>query len=656
MNLNLKKIKIFAWTVVVLSVICSFTLWGQRFTSEEDYKHVQVLVNYNDILALSNANDLSHEALASALQQRGVTAVLFKELSLGDLDNSGRVSLELGYNIKNASFYSEISKDLVINEANMYVAILDKALEEQVKKHILLKAPGAQYYEGETGVIAIPVMVPTGDKEVADIRSWVKELGVGFQQEGIMEMADFGFQIVPQLRTWENASAKAMRAAAEEIKQMPNLSHLLFNDKEIPGYPDDIRVLADLLKDPTGKTIVPVGTIEFSEQKGLNQLGVLLNKDVVRLHTIANNEMTTYTQESAMDRWLLAVNERNMRCLLVRFFDIETPNLALTANLDYLEELQHQLLDAGFVLNGDITKPVSIQVNNNILYLIGIGVAAGLMLILLEMRLPKLSIFAFVGTSVMWIGLFLLSPVLAKKLMALASVMVFPTLSCLLIMKPQARSLGQTILALLKMCAISFIGAILMVGLLADVLFMLKLDQFVGVKFAHVVPIMVVPLVLYIWNTDNPLRTIKGIFDKAVEYKWAILGCAVAAAGYIYISRTGNTTTELSAGEELMRTYLNDILGVRPRTKEFLLGYPFTILLLYYGASKGKWVFTLPAIIGQVSLVNTYAHIHTSLLISLHRSLNGLLLGILIGLLLLAAVKFILKWYHKMEQKERWLS
>lgn len=214
------------------------------------------------------------------------------------------------------------------------------------------------------------------------------------------------------------------------------------------------------------------------------------------------------------------------------------------------------------------------------------------------------------------------------------------------------RSIGRSVVALLILCALSYIGAVLMVGLLADVLFMLKLDQFIGVKIAHVIPIVVVPFILYIWNTEKPLQTVKQLLDKALDYKWAALAAIVAVAGFIYISRTGNTTAELSAAEAGMRNFLNDVLGVRPRSKEFLIGYPLTLLLFWLGASSRNWILTIPAVIGQVSLVNTYAHIHTALLISLQRSFNGLVLGIVIGLLLILAVQLLIKLYHRLEEKE----
>ncbi|MFR6291828.1 MAG: DUF5693 family protein [Peptococcaceae bacterium] len=650
--MNLKRMKQAGWLLVAIAVICSFTLWGQRLSSEADYKNVQMLVNYNDIIALANGNDLSQEELAAELQQRGVSAVLYKELSLGDLANNGQVALQLGGTIQNTNFYSQVSDALPINEATLYVAILDPSIAEQVQKHALLKIAGSAYYPGQVPVITVPVMVPTGDVEVSNIMTKVKDIGVGFNQAGIERMAAVGFAAVPQLRSWDNPTDEALRAVTDEIKAMPNLAYLLFNDKELPGYPDSVRTIADLLKDSEGNTLVTIGSIEFSDQKGLTQLGVLLNKDLIRLHTISNGEMSKFEPDTALDRWMLAARERNMRSLLVRFFDITSPGTALQQNLDYLESIQTGLLESGFQLDQPYEKPNSIDAGNIILYLIGIGVAAGVMLVLLEMRLPKLGLLALILGTVCWIGLLHVSPVLAKKLMALLSVITFPILSCLIMMKPQKRSIGRSVVALLILCALSYIGAVLMVGLLADVLFMLKLDQFIGVKIAHVIPIVVVPFILYIWNTEKPLQTVKQLLDKALDYKWAALAAIVAVAGFIYISRTGNTTAELSAAEAGMRNFLNDVLGVRPRSKEFLIGYPLTLLLFWLGASSRNWILTIPAVIGQVSLVNTYAHIHTALLISLQRSFNGLVLGIVIGLLLILAVQLLIKLYHRLEEKE----
>ena len=62
-----------------------------------------------------------------------------------------------------------------------------------------------------------------------------------------------------------------------------------------------------------------------------------------------------------------------------------------------------------------------------------------------------------------------------------------------------------------------------------------------------------------------------------------LAGVLVLALG-IYVIRTGNVDSNLVLGiEQQMRDALNELLGVRPRTKEFLIGHPFTLLLLYLG-------------------------------------------------------------------------
>ena len=649
--MELKRLKQIGWLIVVAGVLCSLFLWGQRMQSEANYKNVQMVVNYSDIVAMANANDLTEEEFAKALQERGVSAVLYKEWSLGSLNANGQVAIEVGNNIEHASYVEKVSKEVPVSAANAYVALLDKNIAVQVKDHVLEKVPGADYYPGQVDVITIPIMVPNGDSEVVTALNKIKEIGAGFDMAGIARMSALGMDTVPQLRSWDNPTDTSLRMAFDEIKAMPNLVYLLFNDKEIPGYPQKNRTVADLLKDDKGNTVVPVATIEFSDQKGLNQLGVLLNKDVIRLHTISNGEMGSLTPDSALDRWMLAARERNMRSLLVRFFDITTPGANLQGNLNYVASIQTGLIESGFTLDQPYEKPASIPASTILMAMVGTAVIAGVMLILLEMRLPKLSLLALIGGIAIWLALLLVNPTMAKKMMALLSVITFPTLSCLLIMKPEARSIGKSVVALLKLCAISYIGAVLMVGLLADILFMLKLDQFIGVKLAHVVPIVAVPFILYIWNEEKPLTFVKQLLEKALDYKWTMLGVLVAVAGVIYLSRTGNSGAELSAAESMMRTFLNDVMGVRPRSKEFLIGYPFTLLLFWLGASRKNWILTIPAIIGQVSLVNTYAHIHTALIMSMQRSFNGLVLGIAVGLLLIIGVRMLFAIYRRLEQR-----
>jgi alpha-galactosidase len=175
--MELKRLKQIGWLIVVAGVLCSLFLWGQRMQSEANYKNVQMVVNYSDIVAMANANDLTEEEFAKALQERGVSAVLYKEWSLGSLNANGQVAIEVGNNIEHASYVEKVSKEVPVSAANAYVALLDKNIAVQVKDHVLEKVPGADYYPGQVDVITIPIMVPNGDSEVVTALNKIKEIG-----------------------------------------------------------------------------------------------------------------------------------------------------------------------------------------------------------------------------------------------------------------------------------------------------------------------------------------------------------------------------------------------------------------------------------------------------------------------------------------------
>ena len=484
---------------------------------------------------------------------------------------------------------------------------------------------------------------------------------MGFDQEWLDTVANAGFGIIAQVSSWEDPTDASLELLAEDIKSIPNLQMLMFNDKYIPGYPEeeDIETFYQLLLDEDENFIAPLGQIEFNDQQGFNTLAKLADKDVVRLHTISNEEMSTFEGDSgeemeagiveALDRWDLAARERNMRALLVRFFSIDNPGAYFDTNMAYLNAINTDLQDKGFNVGGEVQEMPALDIPAAVRLVIGLGICAGFMLMLMEIGFRRIALAGFVLSLVGWLGMYVLNQTLAMQLMALASVIEFPILSCLLFLPPKKDlSLPKAIGQMLLLCLVSWIGAVLMVGMLSDKAFMLKLSSFVGVKIAHVIPIVVVPFVLYIVRDKKPLTLCKNLLNKALDYKWAVVFAVVAMALFIYVSRTGNEGGQISGLEAAMRQFLNDTMGVRPRSKEFLIGYPATILYLMYAAKRPVlWVLTIPLVIGQVSLVNTYAHIHTPLLIALQRSLNGLILGIVVAVIAVLLVKLgirIFRW------------
>jgi hypothetical protein len=646
--INKKNISIISYILIGIALLCSFYLAVQRVNIEKGYDQVEVMVNLTELESLANANDYSVEELALKFKDRGVTGVLVKEISLGDLVRTGKIQFYQGKEVKLSPYVNQLASNIPLADANIIITIVDKKYEEQIKEHLTYKLPGVQFFPGEITAAVVPVNLPNSDNEKELIYEDLKAIGVGFDYPLLKKITNTDINIIPQIRDWPKPTKESITFIAEEIKRIPNLSFILFNDKQVPGYPEKMMDLVEELKSSEGKVYAPIGIVEFFNQKGLTKLATLLNKETVRVHSIAANDMVNYDPQSAVERFELAVSERNIRALFVRFFDMDQPSTALEKNLSYIADLQESLENRGFSI-GQVEQFKSPTYSRLLIGLIGLGVIAGGILVLVEKGWLRLSVVLGLLGILFWGALLLKNPILARKLMALASVIVYPTLAFLVITGAKGRNVKDSILSLIKMSAISWIGAIFTVGLLADKLFMLKLDQFVGVKAAHVLPLLFIPILIFIFN-DNPLKTVKNLLDQFISYRYVLLAGITLIALAIYVIRTGNEGTALvSSLEEQLRTGLKELLGVRPRTKEFLIGHPFTLLILYFGLSQKNWFLLLPAIIGQVSLVNTYAHIHTPLMISLIRSFHGLWIGIVLGIGLIYSAKLMRSIIEKFE-------
>lgn len=646
--INKKNISIISYILIGIALLCSFYLAVQRVNIEKGYDQVEVMVNLTELESLANANDYSVEELALKFKDRGVTGVLVKEISLGDLVRTGKIQFYQGKEVKLSPYVNQLASNIPLADANIIITIVDKKYEEQIKEHLTYKLPGVQFFPGEITAAVVPVNLPNSDNEKELIYEDLKAIGIGFDYPLLKKITNTGINIIPQIRDWPKPTKESITFIAEDIKRIPNLSFILFNDKQVPGYPEKMMDLVEELKSSEGKVYAPIGIVEFFNQKGLTKLATLLNKETVRVHSIAANDMVNYDPQSAIERFELAVSERNIRALFVRFFDMDQPSTALEKNLSYIADLKESLENRGFSI-GQVEQFKSPTYSRLLIGLIGLGVIAGGILVLVEKGWLRLSVVLGLLGILFWGVLLLKNPILARKLMALASVIVYPTLAFLVITGAKGRNVKDSILSLIKMSAISWIGAILTVGLLADKLFMLKLDQFVGVKAAHVLPLLFIPILIFIFNA-NPLKTVKNLLDQFISYRYVLLAGITLIALAIYVIRTGNEGTALvSSLEEQLRTGLKELLGVRPRTKEFLIGHPFTLLILYFGLSQKNWFLLLPAIIGQVSLVNTYAHIHTPLMISLIRSFHGLWIGIVLGIGLIYSAKLMRSIIEKFE-------
>lgn len=628
MHLDWRKISLIL--VIAISLVVAGYAGLQRYNLERDHRGIEMAVVYNELAELAAHSGMDTLDLLRDYGERGVTTVLFKEDIVEMLVNRGEFTVFKG--AEAGIVFSGLLAGIDIKPAQTYLVTADKAAWQRVGQNMRAKGLPVQSIE-TSGLYMLSTPLSA---------SHLNEAGLGFPLQLAGEVAGAGFNIMVQPRTWPEVKQSEIIAVFEPLSRIPRLTGILFNDRHLPGFTDP--VLLGVLGHEIEKLGVPLVQIEFEEQRGFNNLALLLNKQVVRLHTIGQGEMNQYTPDTAHDRYLLAATDRNMRVLLLRPFTGPEYEDILGVNLGFAERLQASLNKKGFGL-GSASLFEPLIVSRASFFIMGLGVLAGGILLARRFMPWRLCLALGVLGLAGWAGILMASnihPTLfdsARKLASLAAVIIFPTLAVLWGVGEKRLSPGRAVLRLVQISLLSFVGAVLMVGLLADLGYMLKLDQFAGVKLAHVVPLVLLGGYFYFTASpvESPLGRIIKTLKSPVTVGLIVAGGAVAVVLLLYVMRTGNTGVGAVFPLEMqLRAFLETALVVRPRTKEFLLGYPFLLLLLYTGYRNNKYIpFLLLGTIGQVSLVNTFAHVHTPLVISLFRAVNGLWLGVLIGLVLI---------------------
>lgn len=633
-----RQIKTLIYIIMAISLVACTFVGVRRIQVETNYKNVEIAMRYSDILRISIEGEVPLEEVLTYFKNQGVTTILAKEMTVvspADRDYNtfkgrGLVTLVEGYILK--LYHPEVTQ---IRLDSRYIVTEDAEVAQMIDEAYQAKGIELTLYEADD----------TYFLEVGAYSSGLTTTGVGFDTENLNLAASLGFSIAPQVKYWDNTTDEVMPEATKylisEIEALNHVNTIYFADSKVPAV--TTGSFPKFLED------YQLGFIEFTsnKQEGFNTLAKKTSDfgsdyKVVRLHTLEDNKVSTFKVSDLMERYELALKERSIRTFLFKL----PQSLELEDDVTYLDEaittFKTIAEEDGYIVTNQVdnynfpTIPVYVAI------LVGLASIMVFILLLAEAGFIKtgyvLGILGIIG----YVGLLKLKPNLASQLMALFGSIMFPTYAVIKGLSEKPRDIKGSILALLKICLISFGGVLTIIGCLSRTNFALTLDVFMGVKVAMAAPIMLVLTYLIYDKHGFNYSYYKGILDKKISYGALIALGALAIVLYVYVSRTGNTGTATDL-ERAFRQLLDNILGVRPRTKEFLIAYPVLLTLLYYGYKERYIVAVIIAVIGPVSLVNTYAHIHTPILISLIRSAYGIIFGILLGLVLIGVIKLMSK-------------
>ena len=680
-------------------LIASLIICWQRYKVETNNSQIDMVLDFDSVTHLAEQEGLDFFEVLHRMKGAGITTIAVYDATFEKLNRQGKVlaipGSEILGNYQSGILADELWRQLVeenlIDAERIYIIGRDLHTYEEVKADLTLRLGKDRVKPMTIGEIEII--------EVKDRYETFLKKPVTMPSEELAIVKDAGMNILARPANFVGCTPDKIREVFKRFDGYP-VVEMVFSGNEILGAYDFVDATAEEMKkrNITFGIIESYSQLQFYPQAGMEQLARDLGYDrVARLHVIPPYDQNKISLNTAIHRWLRTDYERNIRINLFRIYEKQAAGMTLAeTNFTYVNETAKDLRNGGYTL-GPAGTFENYYPNRFLRFLVIIGtVAAGVLcLSLLSRRLnenQKAQLIIF-GVLAVLAGIPILMGAGGKVrlIAALVSANVFPALAIIWQLdrfrslrlkarwesirskndggseypKVQVRgalSIGQIIwlavASLFLTSVVSAFGAAYLSGALTDVIFFLQFEIFRGIKLTFVMPLIIVSIAfLQRFNVIDEMRKsftateqLHEISEMHVTVKSLMALLVVIGVLAILVIRSGHSTgMPVSDLEISLREWLEDNFYARPRSKEIFLGHPFFILMvaafLKKFPKKILFVLTIIATIGQSSMVETFAHLHTPILVSIMRGIDGLIPGAIFGGILVLAIHFGVKFY-----------
>ena len=517
------------------------------------------------------------------------------------------------------------------------------------------------------------------------VSSTIEDIGLGFDPEKVGQIQASGLEVNLRPSNFDHYNTKIVDAYFDDVEKysaMPNA--IIFNGREIMSYSSEKGTYDLALYDRLKALNLPIAMVEaadqlgFTEQKGIDVLARDLEYNVVRVFPMIEYIQQRYNYlgyyeggkeiENTMYR---AITERNIRTIYFRPY--KDSKFTYFTDLDEYKVTFDGLAKRLEAHNITIGKPSVMPYHNTSIYLVILS-AFGLLilgLILLKLIFDMSDRF---GTILLGLGLVgivsmnFIAPNLSLEIFAFAAANIFPTLAILfaieftkdLVLSKKVFTLKgiltKFVIALSVSVIICIVGGLYVASYLSRADYLLEISFFRGVKVSLVFPIVafvVIYIIKYGYRrnlediNDNSffVSDIKRFLFEDVKVYYALVVAALAGVFYIYIARSGHTTSiEILDIELIFRNFLEDILLARPRNKEIFLAFPALAAGIFFAARNYKKLLfpcLFAATIGFASVVNTFCHSRAPVYLSTVRGLTSMVFSLVIGAIVIIVLELI---------------
>ena len=649
----------YAAFVLLVALLACAAVGVFRLRAESQARRVEIAMDYTDFVQMARSYNYNPAAFLIALRRAGLTSLALTEELGSQIGQNGRAYALTGAALVNQAELSPLSDPLLeslvrsnrIARDAVYVIVRDPST------YARLRAQFALHFEPKT-VRVLRAHAPW----IIEVRTQIdyfNALAFGIPQEQLALAKRLALLVVPRIQNDERFGRPQIAAELNDVlRSGAKVSTVIFFglSNEVLGYPDHLDDTAAVFKEhgPRSKRPFNFGTIETYDPSQIQKGSITLARDIpeqtVRVQAIAKAELDKITIDDVVARYDLGVRERNIRVIYLRPWPHQDGTLTIEAtNVKIVKEIADALKAHGMRLGRATPIPANHGDNRFLVAVATLAVPSLFVLLLgaFGWYRPSYAIAAYVLTVLLYAGgVVSHHDELARSILALAGALLFAAAAILAIAaacreEPAARygdqcvrSIGWTLLVTF----VALLGALAVVGILSSPLTMEEIERFRGVKLVLALPPLIA-LVLYLFDRrfNSGVERPDQVWNAPIRLYQLLLGIVIIGGGVLLLMRSGNGSDIAPSHLELvLRQYLTNVMSVRPRFKEFVIGYPAMMLLpaltLAHRRAAG-WLLALGIGVGVGDIIDTFSHLHTPLLISLQRIGNGLFIGVVLGAL-----------------------
>ncbi|HLX26538.1 MAG TPA: DUF5693 family protein [Candidatus Cybelea sp.] len=641
----------YAQAILLVALLASLAVAFFRVRVESHANRVELAMDFTDLDAVARSYDYNPSAFLIALRRAGLTSLAVTEELGTNVGSDGKAYATTGAALANAARITPINDPLLAQLVRSH-RIVDGA--------VYLLVSDAATYRRYRSVLPLHFS-PRSVRVLRPVRPWLIEVrtqvdyfnatALGIPTDEIELAHRLGLLVVPRFQNDERFGASQIDATfADVLRFDPKVSTVIFFGlgNQVLGYPQHLDDTAKAFKDHPFVNFGSIETYDIAQvQKGNDTLARLLPGRTVRVQAIAKTELDKIKLDDAVGRYVLGVRERNVRVVYLRPWTHQDGDLSIEAtNVEMVKQIAGELRAAGFRL-GRATPIPQYHGNNRVLVGIAALAVPSIFVLLLDFfgwHRRRIAVAAYALTVLVYVvGVALHHDATVRSALALAGALCFAT-AALLVLIPAWRELPSPSFGtqfarsagwMLAATGVAMLGALVVVGVMSSPLAMEEIERFRGVRLILALPPLLALLLYCFDRRFGAAGRPRDVFLSPVLTYQLFAGIAIVALGALMLVRSGNESDVSPSPLELaLRHILTHVLSVRPRFKEFLIGFPCMMLLPALLPPHRRaigWLLALGIGVGVGDVIDTFSHLHTSIEISILRIVNGLIVGAIVG-------------------------